>query len=249
MAVPGCALLLVVAGCGGGGGSTVEETMQLDPTEPEMTAVDPETDPMEPETGAMDPEMGAMEPAMPLTLESLGAYERAPIDGAGSVISALFHRWGIWGGELRDDYVSCTAIGCPPPGITLFMAYIEHQTDGTVGTATQGTPSGTSPAAGVALWTGDVKAYETADAETLDGMTVTTYTPVEGTSQLEVDFAASTVDVDLTNFDNSRADISWDGLAMSGGTFGSGTAGIEGSFYGAGHEGAAGTFARDGLTG
>ena len=82
-----------------------------------------------------------------------------------------------------------------------------------------------------------------------EGTSVTTYAPVEGDARLEVDFTAITVDVDFTNFDNSRADMSWDGLAMDNGAFGDETAGIEGSFYGADHEGAAGTFARDGLTG
>ena len=102
---------------------------------------------------------------------------------------------------------------------------------------------------GSAVWTCDVKAYETEDVVNFEGTSVTTYSPVEGDARLAVDFTAITVDVDFTNFDNSRADLSWDGLAMENGEFGNETAGIEGSFYGADHEGAAGTFARDGLTG
>ena len=227
MAVLGCTLL-VVAGCGGGGSSNVEEMMQVDPAEPET---------------------GSMEPAMSPTLSTLGQIQRAPIDDVGDAFTAVFHRWGVWGGILRDDAVTCTAIGCPPAGDTIFMVYINHEIDGTVSTMTPGTRSGTSPAMGSAVWTGDVKAYETEDVVTFERTSVTTYAPVEGDARLAVDFTAITVDVDFTNFDDSQADMSWDGLAMDNGEFGDETTGIEGAFYGADHEGAAGTFARDGLTG
>ena len=72
---------------------------------------------------------------------------------------------------------------------------------------------------------------------------------MEGESRLEVDLASGTVDVDLTNFDNGRADMSWSGLSLDHGEFGGETQGIDGSFYGTDHEGAAGTFDRDGLAG
>ena len=241
MAILGCSLLLV-AGCGGGGSSDVEEMMQIDPAEPE--------------TGSMEPEPGSMEPAMSPTLVPTGQLYEEVVDGIYvSYNTTYFHNWGVWGGILRDDYVSCTAIGCPPPGETIFMAYINHEIDGAVSTTTQGMQSGTSPEMGSAVWTGDVLAYESVDVGS-GGNTVTTYQAVTGESQLEVDFTANIVDIDFTNFDYidsgmswSRADMSWDGLAMENGAFGDETAGIEGSFYGADHEGAAGTFARDGLTG
>ena len=234
MAILACSLLLV-AGCGGGGSSDVEEMMQVDPAEPE--------------TGSMETEPGSMEPETSPTLSTLGAYQSAPINDVGDAFTAVFHRWGVWGGILRDDAVTCQAIGCPPAGDTIFMVYFNYEIDGTVGTMTQGTRSGTSPAMGSAVWTGDVKAYETEDVVNFEGTSATTYAPVEGDARIEVDFRAITVDVDFTNFDNSRADMSWDGLAMDNGAFWDETAGIEGSFYGADHEGAAGTFARDGLTG
>ena len=85
MAVLGCTLL-VVAGCGGGGSSNVEEMMQVDPAEPET---------------------GSMEPATSPTLSTLGAYQSAPIDDVGDAFTAVFHRWGVWGGILRDDAVTC----------------------------------------------------------------------------------------------------------------------------------------------
>ncbi len=220
--------LLLIAGCGGGGGSSVQGTM---------------------ETGGDEPGMPPPETEMSPSLSTLGAYETAPIDDVGSTSTATFYRWGIWGGILRDDHVTCTAIGCPPPGETIFMAYMNHEIGGTVSTMTQGNRSGTSPVMGSAVWSGDVRAYETEDVVNSEGMSVTTYAPVEGDARLEVDFTAATVDVDFTDFDNNQADMSWDGLAMSNGEFGSGVATIDGSFYGADHEGAAGTFARDGLTG
>ena len=227
MALLGCALF-VVAGCGGGGTGSAEKTMQ---------------------TGPQETEMRPTEPAATPTLSTLGAYETAPVDEVGNDSTAVFHRWGIWGGILRDDAVTCTAIGCPPAGDTIFMAYMNHENDGTVSRMTEGMRAGTSPVTGSAVWNGDVAAYETTNVMTSGGTSVTAYTPVDGDARLEVDFAATAVDVDFTNFNDGRLDISWDGLVMENGEFGSGTAGIEGAFYAADHEGVAGTFARDGLTG
>ena len=134
MAVLGCTLL-IVAGCGGGGSSNVEETMQLAPEEPV-------TSPTEPEMGPTEPEMSPTEPEMSPTLSTLGEYQTAPVDDVGDAFTAVFHRWEAWGGILRDDAVTCQAIGCPPPGDRIFMAYMNHEIDGTVSTATQGTQSG-----------------------------------------------------------------------------------------------------------
>ena len=219
-AVLGCALL-VVAGCGGGGGSIVEGMVTT----------------------------GPVEPADEFTQSTTGEFRLVSVDSTGNVFTAEFYKWGVWGGVLRDDYVTCTAIGCPPAGDTIFWAHLTSETDGTVTATVDGTRSGTSPVSGSAVWSGDVHAYETEDVVNSEGMSVTTYAPVEGDARLEVDFAAVTVDIDFTNLDNSQADMSWDGLALDNGAFGSGAAGIEGSFYGADHEGAAGEFERDGLAG
>ena len=219
-AVLGCALLLV-AGCGGGGGSGVEGMATT----------------------------GPVEPADEFTQSTTGEFRLVPVDSTRNVFTAEFYKWGVWGGVLRDDYVTCTAIGCPPAGETTFWAYLTSEMDGSVATTVHGTQSGTSPVGGSAVWSGDVHAYETEDVMASGGMSVTTYGPVEGDARLEVDFAAVTVDIDFTNLDNSQADMSWDGLALNNGAFGGAAAGIEGSFYGADHEGAAGTFARDGLAG
>ena len=231
IAVLGCALLLI-AGCGGGG-SSVQGTMETG-------------------SGNGGEEMATTDPVVPadeFTLSTTGEFRLVPVDSTGNVFTAEFYKWGVWGGVLRDDYVTCTAIGCPPAGDTIFWAHLTSETDGTVTATVDGTRSGTSPVAGSAVWIGDVHAYETEDVVNSEGTSVTTYAAVEGDARLEVDFAAVTVDVDFTNFDSSRADMSWEGLAVDNGAFGSGTAGIEGSFYGADHEGAAGTFARDSVTG
>ena len=212
---------MLVAGCGGGGGNGVEGMVTTEP----------------------------VQPASETTLSTTGEFRAVPIDGAGDAFTAEFFRWGAWGGGLRDDYVTCTAIGCPPAGETIFWAHLTSETDGTVTATVEGKRSGTSPVMGSAVWIGDVHAYATEDLVNSEGTSVATYAAVEGDARLEVDFAAVTVDVNFTNFDNDRADMSWDGLAVDNGGFGSETAGIEGSFYGADHEGAAGTFAQDGLTG
>ena len=207
---------------------------------------------METGSGNGGEEMAITDPVVPadeFTLSTTGRVRLVPVDSTGASLTAEFYKWGAWGGVLRDDYVTCTAIGCPPAGEEFFWAYLTSETDGSVSTTVHGTRSGTSPVSGSAVWTGDVHAYETEDVMTSGGMSVTTITPVEGDARLEVDFAAVTVDIDFTNFDNSQADMSWDRLAMINGEFGSGAATIDGSFYGADHEGAAGTFARDGLTG
>ncbi len=220
IAVLGCTLLLV-AGCGGGGSSGVEGTMTTEP----------------------------VQPVSETTLSTTGEFRVVPINGGGVALTAEFFRWGAWGGVLRADYVTCTAIGCPPAGDTIFWAHLTSETDGTVTATVDGTRSGSSPVNVSAIWIGDVHAYETEDVVNSEGTSVTTHAPVEGDARLEVDFAAVTVDVDFTNFGNDRVDMSWDGLALDNGGFGSGTAGIDGCFYGTNHEGAAGTFARDGLTG
>ena len=227
LVVLGC-MLFVVAGCGGGGNSNVQEMTQ---------------------TGPQGGETNPAEPAASPTLSVLGAYTSGPVDDVGNDVTAVFQRWGVWGGIPRDDAVTCTAIGCPPAGDTIFLAYIDHETDGTVSRITQGVRSGTSPLTGSAIWTGDVAAYETEEITTSVGTSVTAYTPVEGDARLEVDFSSTTVDVDFTNLDNSGVDMSWDGLVMQNGEFRSETADIEGAFYGADHEGVAGTFSRDGLAG
>ena len=71
-----------------------------------------------------------------------------------------------------------------------------------------GTRSETSPVSGSAVWSGDVHAYETEDAMSPDGATITIYAPVEGDARLEVDFTAVTVDIAFTKlYKTTRLDM------------------------------------------
>ena len=218
--VSGCALLLV-AGCAGGSGSVVD---------------------------GMVPEH-ERKPINEVSLSTTGEYRLSQIDVNGDAVTAVFHNWGVWGGILRDDVATCAAIGCPPGGDEIFWATLTSEGDGMVAATVTGTPSGTSPVSGSAVWNGDVHGYETATVAISETTSVTTHAPVEGDARIEVDFTVATVDVEFTNLDNHQADLSWSGLTMDGGAFGNAAAGIEGSFYGADHEGAAGTFKKDGITG
>lgn len=220
LSVLGCTLVLV-AGCGDGGDSSVDG---MQPT-------------------------GSPAPVSETTLHTTGETRLAPVNVSEDGGTTVFYNWGVWGGVLRDDVVTCTAIGCPPAGNAIFWAHLTSETVGSVTTTVMGTPSGTSPVGGNAVWIGDVHAYETETVANSEATSVTKYAPVEGDARLEVDFAAVTVEVEFTNFDNHRANLSWSSLTMDIGAFGNPTAGLEGSFYGADHEGAAGTFQRDGLTG
>ena len=218
------ASLLALAACGGGSGSP-ETTQPPEPSPPEPT----------------DP------PAAELRI--VGEYRTEPVGDAAGTVTAEFHRWGLWGGIPREDAAACTAIGCPPPGDTIFLAYLDQDVDGSVSKTIDGERSGSSPQAGSAVWSGEVLGYARADVAVAEGASVTAYEAVWGAARLEADFETDTVDVDFTLLGEGRPDLSWDGLAMEGGTFGDGDNTIEGSFYGADHEGAAGTFARGGLAG
>ena len=193
----------------------------------------------------MDPPAPVRETTLRITGESLPA----PADTNGDAVSAVFYNWGAWGGVLRDDMATCTAIGCPPAGDEIFWAYLNSEADGTVTATVHGAPSGTSPVSGSAVWSGHVHAYATETVATSGASSAAAHAPVKGDARLEVDFAAATVDVEFTGFGHNRAALSWPSLPVDGGAFGNAAAGLEGAFYGAGHEGAAGTFERDGLTG
>ena len=217
--VPGCALLLV-AGCAGDG-SVVNG-------------------------------MGSeheRKPVGEVSLSTTGEARSAPIDMHRDAVTAVFHNWGVWGGILRDDVATCAAIGCPPGGDEIFWATLTSEGDGTVAATVTGTPSEASPVSGSAVWNGDVLGYETVTVATSETTPVTAHAPVQGDARIEVDFKDATVDVEFTDLDNHRADLSWPALTMDGGAFGNAAEGIEGSFYGAQHEGAAGTFEKDGLAG
>ena len=101
-----------------------------------------------------------------------------------------------------------------------------------------GVPSATNPVSGSAVWSGQARAFHHRN-----------WTATQASARIEVDFAATTVDI--TDFNTDHPDMSWADMPLSAGTF-SDTAidrAIDGSFYGATHEAVAGTFHSDQLQG
>ena len=166
-----------------------------------------------------------------VTLEETGTV--TPItyvsDGSGFY---SFNDWGFWGKQLEE---------------TVFGVFIAHKT-GLVSEKglccsyegpylhIEGTPTGSNPVSGTAVWSGQVRAFDT-QAETF-------LQPVSGDARLEVDFRRATIDVDFTDFDQGHDDLSWRALRLTGGAFQGtqGNATIDGAFYGPAHQGAAGEF-------
>ncbi|MDE0380447.1 MAG: hypothetical protein OXI20_14510, partial [Rhodospirillales bacterium] len=137
--------------------------------------------------------------------------------------------WGIW--AVRHD----------GPGQSLLFAAGMFRVGPWFFPAIAGTPSGTNPFRGSAVWEGDVLAFE------LDPNAP----PVRGDATLTVDFGGGAVDVDFTGLTRGHADIAWRGLALVDGAFRhrdrSGS--IDGAFYGNRHQAAAGQFERNALHG
>lgn len=142
--------------------------------------------------------------------------------------SVVIANWGYWGKKADD---------------TLFRAGLTAS-----GTITNGVPSqsfssrvtgphaGSNPVSGSATWTGGVR-----------GVTEG-FVRVIGTSTLEADLSAATIDVLFSAFDDGRADMSWSDLDVVNGAFADGSR-LNGAFYGENHDGAAGKFDRDNLRG
>ena len=169
-----------------------------------------------------------------VTLEASGTYRR--LEGTDGAHFYAYDGWGFWGRQFQEN---------------VFGAFVD-QTIRKVGLTTyydatfgrlEGTPSGNNPVAGPAVWSGQVNAFDT-HADDL-------WTPVRGTARLEVDFAAATLDVALTDFENGHPDLSWPSLRLHAGAFAhtQGRATLEGAFYGRHHQGAAGKFTRGPLRG
>ena len=160
----------------------------------------------------------------------VNASGRYPGTFSGTRSRYAFDDWGYW--ERQDDE-------------TLFKAFIRGDTEngGSYTLHIEGTPTGTNPVSGSAVWSGGVRAYD-AHPDTLG-------TPVSGDAQIDVDFSAAMLDVAFTNFTEGHADMTWEDLSIVGGTFehSDGLDTLDGSFYGDDHEGAAGTFERDRLRG
>ena len=111
-----------------------------------------------------------------------------------------------------------------------------------------GNATGTNPAlSGNATWRGGMVGGSVGSDGSL----------IRGDATLTLDIAQMAIDVAFTNIRNvgttgqSRADMMWGGLAVTNGTFGTGTQGdsIQGQFYGPNHEEVGGIFERDQIIG
>ena len=110
-----------------------------------------------------------------------------------------------------------------------------------------GNATGTNPAlSGDATWRGGMVGGSVGSDRSL----------VRGDATLTLDMAQMAMDVAFTNIrdastEQSRADMMWGGLAVTNGTFGTGSQGdsIQGQFYGPNHEEVGGIFERDQIIG
>ena len=110
-----------------------------------------------------------------------------------------------------------------------------------------GNATGTNPAlSGNATWRGGMVGGSVGSDRNL----------VQGDATLTLDMTQMAMDVAFTNIRDagtgqSRADMTWDGLAVTNGTFGTGSRGdsIQGRFYGPNHEEVGGIFERDQIIG
>ena len=172
-----------------------------------------------------------------VTLEETGTVEVAGTltVTAGTYSFYSYDDWGFWGRQFGEN---------------LFGAFLEDNTRQvgntvfyqTPTTRISGTPSGSNPVDGSAVWNGSVRALDSSQSG---------YLPVSGDAQLEVDFDDTTIDVDFTNFDTDHDNLSWEGMQLTGGSFQDKQyfPTIEGAFYGSEHQGVAGSFDRDNLEG
>ena len=180
---------------------------------------------------------GTAVPATP-AFEARGSVNRDEYQRGDGTTYAIhsYEDWGLWGTKF---------------GEVLFGAFLSQDRATTVPTMRfEGTPSGTSPAHGNAVWTGETRAFERSPGT--DGSDW--FTPVRGDARLEANLEAGTIDIDLTGFERDHPDVSWDSVPLVAGAFEQtyettnfagryyGRLSIDGNFYGPEHEGAVGSF-------
>ncbi len=181
-----------------------------------------------------------------VTMDEIGTARRAGVSTyAESRVGGRFP--GVFSGTRPVYSLDDWGFWAKQGDATLFKAFIKENeslfsTD-EYALMVEGTPSGSNPVSGSAVWTGKVRAYD-AHPRTLG-------TPVSGDARLEADLSGAMVDVDFTNFTGGHGNISWDNLSLTNGAFQyqSGYNTLSGAFYGAEHEGVAGKFTRDRLDG
>ena len=197
-------------------------------------------------TGSFGAVIGKPVPAEALTLAETGAvhargttaYVSTSVGGrfpgrfSGERSFYSFEEWGLWA-KLDDR--------------TLFRVTIKDDDSlfsvGELVSVVEGAKTGSNPLSGSAVWTGTVRAHD---------VHPDSYgTPITGDARLEVDFAANTIDVMLSDFSGGHTDKTWQDLRLANGAFDyrRGYDTISGAFYGAEHQGVAGKFTRDRLDG
>jgi len=199
--------------------------------------------------GESPPEPGPDEPPETRMIWEAGmaAWEahRAALAESWSVSQAYveYDGWGFWATLGREPLFKATLDGrsrgesnyCRLYGGAECAGWVPHELDVVI----EGTPTGTNPIAGAAVWLGFARAVSESGA------------PREGTARLEADLGAGQIDVLLSGLEEQ--DLSWPGLAMTNGVFArvdlpadGQTLGwsIEGAFYGPDHEGVAGKFTK-----
>ena len=213
----------------------VHDTTALNPSDVPDVRLPPADDDDDTESDAdQDPQGVTIQTTGSFSLSSTMVDQVEVINGVPTTKSVTeqwqtLENWGYW---AKKD------------GETLFIASIDARrivTDGVARVAYYtpnmlGERTGANPVSGSAVWTGGVR-----------GITED-FTRITGTSRLEANLVAATIDVDFTGFDDGRTNMSWDGLSMTGGAFRSGLT-LNGVFVGESHEGVVGAFNRDGLRG
>ena len=141
-----------------------------------------------------------------------------------------------------------------------FGAWLDHSMFGVTGSVdvdsaieanaySLGAASGSNPVSGTATWSGGVVG--------IDGHALGRGQVVQGESEVTVDFADSTVDVELSGMTFLARghswihDMTWNDLPLNSDGFGTGADDnfIEGRFYGSGHEEVGGVFMRNHIAG
>ena len=146
--------------------------------------------------------------------------------------SGITTDYEVYGGWLDDSFFGYTFgeySGTDVNGLDVLYAF------------SLGDASGSNPVTGSATWTGlMVGVHRDRPTQNIQGRTEAVYS-----------FADQTMDVDMTQLTRGHADMGWDNLRVSGGTFGAGADGnlISGSFYGSRHAELGGIFERHGIMG
>ena len=171
-----------------------------------------------PYRSAMSGSFGAtLDPAATPVLHAIGTVRLPPGDPTGNY---EYDGWGVWAEEA---------------GVRIASARFESTTTtASPGMTIDGTPTGTNPETGSAVWTGMARAFETAERGR----------PVKGAAQIDVDLESAIADVAITHLDRGHDDLRWTSLPIEDGRFAeiSTGASIEGAFYGPAHQAAAGAF-------